>query len=218
LHKGISFESALLDGTMLLKEKEAENVLVGGIDEMTDTSFTVLSRLGLYKRWPVSNLSLFNTPSKGTIGGEGAAFFLLTGTASADNMAGLTGLQTFYKPVNSVEIEEKIKTFLARHKLKIGDIDLIITGKNGDLKNDAVYNQFNETLFADIPSAGYKHLSGEYPTSSSFALWLAANIIKKEEIPAIVLEDHKVTNAPKKILIYNHYLNVYHSLMLISAC
>ncbi|WP_295672257.1 beta-ketoacyl synthase chain length factor, partial [uncultured Mucilaginibacter sp.] len=50
VHKGISFESALLDAMMLLKENEADNILVGGTDEMTDTSFAILSRLGLYKR------------------------------------------------------------------------------------------------------------------------------------------------------------------------
>ncbi|HCN84220.1 MAG TPA: 3-oxoacyl-ACP synthase, partial [Sphingobacteriaceae bacterium] len=42
--------------------------------------------------------------------------------------------------------------------------------------------------------------------------------IKKEEVPAVVIE-RKIKNAnPKKILIYNHYLNKYHSLMLVSAC
>ncbi|HCN84222.1 MAG TPA: beta-ketoacyl synthase, partial [Sphingobacteriaceae bacterium] len=87
VHKGISFESALLDAILLLKENEADNILVGGTDEMTDASFTILSRLGLYKRWPLSNLSLFETSSKGTIGGEGAVFFLLTDKPSADNLA-----------------------------------------------------------------------------------------------------------------------------------
>ena len=218
VHKGISFESALLDAMMLLREKEADNILVGGIDEMTDVSFTILNRLGLYKRWPVSNLSLFNTPSKGSIGGEGAAFFLLTDKPSADNMAELIGLRTFYKPESTVEIEHKISSFLAGYDFKIDDIDLVITGKNGDLKNDEVYNQLKSSLFKNTPFADYKHLSGEYPTSSSFALWLASNIIKRGEIPAVVCEESINNFAPKKILIYNHYLNSYHSLMLVSAC
>src|ERR1700748_2293846 len=67
VHKGMSFESALLDVTMLLNEHEADNILVGGTEEMVDTSFTVLTRLGLYKREPVTNLSLYNYNSKGTI-------------------------------------------------------------------------------------------------------------------------------------------------------
>ena len=57
------------------KENEAENVLVGAIDELTDSSFSILQRFGLYKREPVSNLDLYKDKSKGTIAGEGASFF-----------------------------------------------------------------------------------------------------------------------------------------------
>ena len=218
VHKGISFESALLDAMMLLKENEADHILVGGADEMTDASFTILSRLGLYKRWPGSNLSLFETHSKGSIGGEGAAFFLLTDKPSTDNQAQLCDTQNFYKPKTIADIELKTAAFLARHGLKIDDIDLVITGKNGDLKNDDIYDKIRLSLFKNIPLANYKHLCGEYPTSSSFALWLAANMIKKQEVPAVVIEKGIKNTSPKKILIYNHYLNLYHSLMLVSAC
>jgi 3-oxoacyl-[acyl-carrier-protein] synthase II len=212
VHKGISFESALLDAVMLLKEQEADNILVGGTEEMVDVSFTVLTRLGIYKRWPLSNLELFSTESSGTIGGEGAVFFLLTDKQSADNLAELTAIKTLYKPKN---IEESIVAFLAENSLKIDDIDLIITGKNGDTRNDAVYKQMG--LLNNVSLANYKHLCGEYPTSSSFALWLGANMIKKRVIPEIVMEKKTKETAPKKILIYNHYQNKYHSLMLISA-
>lgn len=218
VHKGISFESALFDALMLLREKEADNILVGGIDEMTDASFTILTRLGLYKRWPVSNLSLFETSSNGTIGGEGAVFLLLTDRTSADNLAELIGMQTFYKPVDTAEIESKIITFLALHDLRIDDIDMVITGKNGDLRNDKVYNQLNQSIFRNIALGHYKHLCGEYPTSSAFALWLATNMIKREEVPLVVKEIRVKKINPNKVLIYNHYLNKYHSLMLVSAC
>ena len=218
VHKGISFESALFDAMMLLKENEADNVLVGGIDEMTDASFAILSRLGLYKRWPVSNLSLFETSSNGTIGGEGAVFFLLTDLPSADNLAELNGIQTFYKPNDNAEIEQKIIAFLSLYGLQIDDIDIIITGKNGDLRNDKVYHQLSQSIFRNSALANYKHLCGEYPTSSAFALWLASNMIKKEEVPLVVKEKNVKKINPKKVLIYNHYLNKYHSLILVSAC
>lgn len=212
VHKGISFESALFDAMMLLKEQEADNILVGGTEEMVDTSFKVLTRLGLYKRWPVSNLSLMGTPSKGTIGGEGAAFFLLTDKSSADNLAELTAIKTLYKPK---DIEESIAAFLQENKLNIKDIDLVLTGKNGDIRNDEVYKQLENTLFNRTAWANYKHLCGEYPTSSSFALWLAANMVKIGIVPQIVGDAKGVT--PKSVLIYNHYQNKYHSLMLVSA-
>jgi len=218
VHKGISFESALLDAVMLLKEGETDNILVGGADEMTDASFAILTRLGLYKRWPLSNLSLFTTPTNGSIGGEGAAFFLLTDKPSSDNLAKLIAIKTFYKPATIENTERNINAFLLANSLKIEDIDLIITGRNGDLRNDAVYEALNKSLFAQSARANYKHLCGEYPTSSAFALWLAANIIKKCIIPAIIAEGEIKVPSPKKILIYNHYQNNYHSLMLVSAC
>lgn len=211
VHKGISFESALFDAIMLLKEGEADNILVGGIEEMVDTGFKVLTRLGIYKRWPVSNLSLFSTESKGTICGEGAVFFLLTDKPSADNLAELTAVKTLYKPK---DIEAGIISFLAENSLKMEDIDLIITGKNGDTRND---NAYRLPLFQNKALANYKHLCGDYPTSSAFALWLASNIIKKGTVPDVVVEKDIDKPAPKKVLIYNHYQNRYHSLMLVSA-
>lgn len=218
VHKGISFESALLDAIMLLKEREADNILVGGTDEMTDVSFAILTRLGLYKRWPLSNLSLFETKSNGTIGGEGAAFVLLTAQPTDDNLAELTAIKTFYKPKNNEDVGIKINQFLSENSVKIEDIDLVVTGRNGDLKNDAVYEAVNQSLFENIPLANYKHLCGEYPTSVSFALWMVSNIIKKRTIPDIVRENAIKGRQPKKVLIYNHYQNKYHSLMLVATC
>lgn len=48
-HRAFSFESALLDAILLLQEGEARNVLVGGIDEMTDTLYEILKRLGTWR-------------------------------------------------------------------------------------------------------------------------------------------------------------------------
>ena len=214
VHKGISFESALIDAIMLLNEKETDNILVGGTEEMVDTSFKILTRLGLYKRQPISNLSLFADESKGTIGGEGVGFFLLSNKFSTDNLAELTGLKTLYKPKS---IEDSITNFLESHKLTIDDIHLVITGKNGDTRNDEVYHHLSDSLFKNSSLANYKHLCGEYPVSSSFALWLAVNIMKKGVTPEVIIEQNNNISSPKKVLIYNHYQNKYHSLMLISA-
>jgi 3-oxoacyl-[acyl-carrier-protein] synthase II len=215
---GASFENALLDGLMLLAENNAANILVGGMDEITDMSHAVLSRLGLYKRRPVSNLDLFNENSKGTINGEGAAFFLLRNTSSPNDLACIDAVATFYKPEAITELRRLIGSFLESGSINYPDIDLLILGNNGDPKNDEIYSQLQQSVFKGIPSINYKHLCGEYPTSTSFAAWLAANIIRQNNIPAIL--DHGKIPKEKinKILIYNHYQNIYQSLMLISSC
>jgi len=214
VHKGISFESALIDAIMLLREQDADNILVGGTEEMVETSFKVLTRLGLYRRQPTSNLELLSTEAKGSMGGEGAAFFLLNDKASETNLAELSAIKTLY---NTNDIEAGITEFLAENNLKPEDIDLVITGENGDLKNDSVYKQLDSSIFKSNNIANYKHLCGEYSTSSSFALWLAANVLKKGLIPQAITERQTNNLAPKKVLIYNHYLHKYHSLMLVSS-
>ena len=217
VHKGISFESALLDAIMLLQEKEATTVLVGGTEEITDTSFKILTRLGLYKRQCVSNLALLKSNTTGTIGGEGATFFLLTSEASSNNLAMINGVKTFFKPADQEVIEKKISGFLAENELTVRDIDLVITGKNGNPRNDATYNGLTEKMFSNVALANYKHLCGEYSTSTSFALWVAANIFNTGFIPDVLKENQTQPGGLKNILIYNHYLNTYHSLMLVSS-
>ena len=218
VHRGFSFESALLDGMMLLKEKEAVNVLVGAIDEITNTSHAILSRMGLYKQAQISNLELFKTKSKGTIAGEGAAFFLLANEPSATDYAKLDGLKTFYKPQGIEEIEEHILSFLADQSIGLDEIDLIITGKNGDAKSDEIFDQLQHRIFSKNNLINYKNLCGEYPTATAFALWLAANIIKSATMPTVLEYSGPKEKPIKRILICDHYQSIHHSLLLISAC
>ncbi len=219
VHRGFSFESALLDGMMLLQENEMDNVLVGGIDEITDISHTILSRLGLYKQVSASNLNLYNEKSKGTIAGEGAVFFLLANKPAATDYAKLDGLHTFYKPNGVKEIETQLLSFLKTHNVSLSDIDLIITGKSGDVKSDTVFDDLQQNIFKANTTVNYKNLSGEYPTASAFALWMAANICKSGTVPA-TLQNSAAANEKKikRVLIYNHYLQIHHSLFLVSAC
>ncbi len=215
---GASFENALVDAMMVLAENNTANVLVGGMDEITDMSHVVLSRFGLYKRQPVSNLNLFNTNLKGTVNGEGAAFFLLANNSFPNNLACIDAVATFYKPGNIGEIQLHINSFLASQHINCNDIDLLIIGNNGDETNDKIYTQVQQLVFNGIPSINYKHLCGEYPTSTAFATWLGANIIKNNNIPAVLDYQRISKNKINKLLIYNHYQNIYHSLILMSSC
>jgi 3-oxoacyl-[acyl-carrier-protein] synthase II len=212
---GVSFENALLDAMMLLYEGEAANVLVGGIDEITANSHAILKRMGSYRRQPVSNFEMFNTPGRGTMTGEGSAFFMLSREASGNDWAKIDGVSSFYKPRNTAEIQQHIRAFLLPQNTDINEIDLLITGKNGDSKNDAVYEQLQQYDFADVPAVNYKALCGEYPTSSAFAMWLAAHEIKNGVCSFVPESDQTPL---KKVLIYNHYQNIHHSLILLSAC
>lgn len=217
VHRGFSFESALLDAMLLLEEEEAEHVLVGGLDEITDSSHAILTRFGLYRR---------------SQAGEGAAFFLLTTTPTPGAYAKLDGLTTFYKPGDTQDVERHILAFLEARAIGCSDIDLIITGNTGDPENDHVYAQLQQEVFKNNRLIPYKQLCGEYPTSASFALWLAANIIRSGCLPPALNPEEDGRSGEtggngyatpngeriKRILIYNHYRQIHHSLILVSAC
>lgn len=207
VHKAFSFESALLDSIMLLKENEANTVLVGGIDEITKTSYAILNRFGLYKREPISNFDLINSNTKGTVAGEGATFVLLSNEETGNNLAELTAITTFYKLADMEEIENNITSFLTQQQLSINDIDYIISGRDGDSWHAAMYNALEAGVFKGKEIVYYKHLCGEYPTSSAFALSMAAHKLKYQK-----------GDATKYALVYSSYQNTYYSLMLLSAC
>ncbi|MGZ5135373.1 MAG: beta-ketoacyl synthase chain length factor [Flavitalea sp.] len=216
VHRGFSFESALLDAMMLLQDGTANNVLIGGVDEITDFSFEITSRFGLFKKNISSNLDLFKMGTKGTIAGEGAAFFLLNNEASPGDYATIDAVATFYKPVDHKETESNIESFLKEQELSIDQVDMVLCGRNGDFESDKVYDHLNETIFKKASVTHYKHLCGEYPTSTAFALWMAAGICKTGLLPQGLHQSLK--KKLRRILIYNHYQKIHHSLMLVSAC
>ncbi|MFT4153984.1 beta-ketoacyl synthase chain length factor [Parafilimonas sp.] len=216
-HRSFSFEHALIDAMLLLSEQQAENILAGSADEMTEFTYHVLQRLGLFKQRPVSNLSLFNSNTRGSIAGQGSGFFLLSGKHLENDCAQIDGIELIYK-ANDGDINDDIKKFLSVQKIKAEDIDLIITGKNGDAAQDKNMDNTCKDVFNNVPSINYKHLCGEYPTSSSFALWLAANIIKQKRLPSCFKEKNINAEHINRILMYNCYQSRYHSFIFISKC
>ena len=215
VHKGFSFESALLDAMLFLEEEEGETVLAGAVDEITDRSHVILSRMGLYKPRDFSG-ELIGSTTRGTVAGEGAAFFLLGRKPSVRDYCTIDGLKTFYKP-SSVDVAgNEIRDFLDELNVHAADLDLIITGKNGDASHDRHLNEVVQEILAGIPSLTYKDLCGEYPSSTAFALWMAAGILRQGKVPAT--KNSIAVEGIRRILIYNNYLGIHHTLMLVTAC
>ena len=217
-HRGFSFESALLDSLMLIEEGSVNNVLVGGVDELTANSFTITNRLSFWKKELVSNLRLLDHNSKGSLAGEGAAFFALNKHKTNRSAAKILSVGTFYKPEGFAEIEKKLSAFVTNEPLESDQPDLVLMGLSGDSVTDGIYYHLKNTLFRKMPCAYFKHLSGEYDTSSSFALYLASWILKEQKLPEIIRLDDRPIEKIRKILIYNHLRNSQHSVILLSSC
>lgn len=218
VHRNFSFESALLDAIMLLRENSTKNILTGGVDEITDEYIQITGRTGNWKKNKIFNLELFQDNSKGSIPGEGAAFFVLSGKRNDNSYARLNALKTIYKPASLNETTSRIRKFLENNKVGNHGIDVLITGKNGDPDSDKIYDRITDSLFNKSQVVAYKHLCGEYFTSSAFGLWLGCQILKKQFIPNIIKMNEVAERPINNILFYNHYRNSNHSLIYLSKC
>ncbi|HEY2350815.1 MAG TPA: beta-ketoacyl synthase chain length factor [Puia sp.] len=168
VHRAFSFENALSECSLLLKEGIAP-ILVGAIDEITNDRQAILSRFGLYKK------------NSGNIAGEGAAFFLLSKEAGNDYQAVLNAVQTFYKPV--IAKEDILKFFTSSNGIT-DQPGLILHAKTGNNKSKEKNYQVLKSVFPDTPEFPFKSLCGDYPTSSGFAVWLASLLLKEQRAPA----------------------------------
>lgn len=218
VHKGFSFESAVLDGMMTLAEGSGNNVLIGGHDEMTDKYYRVCDRIGYWKKEPAPTMELISHRTSGSIAGEGAAFFMFSREKSDSSYARIRGIEFIYKPLDKEETEQKINHLLASCGLNAGDIDTVIYGINGDMRYDEPYYQLKDGIFCGSNAAYFKHLCGEYQTSGSFALWMAAMMLKKQVIPPAVLIGGQKLAALRNVLIYNGFMGADQSVMLLSQC
>jgi hypothetical protein len=153
VHKAHSFESALLDAE-LMQNKEGQ-ILTGAVDELTQTSYTILERFDIYHDQ--------NTA------GEGATFFLLSDERKEHSIAQLTAFDMFI--ADSAELaEEKIKLFCDQHQIKIEKDDLVLTGTQ---------DGFIPEAFKANKNIDFKQYCGEFPTAAAFAVALASLYIKE---------------------------------------
>lgn len=213
-HRAFSFEHALEDAHMMLAEKNG-NILVGGVDETTDLSYDIVNRFGVYKENNASSLEVFHSKTNGYLQGEGAAYFSLSAEKGPSAYACIRDVKTVYK---TDVMNDAVQSFLEKNALKPSDIELVLTGKNGDYEHDIPYDELIQQLFPHASSGVYKHLCGEYQTSNAFALWIGSRILKEERIPAVVLQKGGVESVVRRVLIYNKYLGKHHSLILLESC
>jgi 3-oxoacyl-[acyl-carrier-protein] synthase II len=215
-HGAFSFESALLDALLQLSEEPEKNILAGGIDEITSASHDIQSRFGIFRKESVSSLQLFEKRTKGTLNGEGSVFFVLSGVKGKSDIARLQGVTTIYNP-RGKELRTGVERFLAANNFSTDAMDLVLCGKSGDDRSARALQEVSDQLFPTASTGVFKHLCGEYPVASAFALWLGARVLKEQLVPDIILE-RKQNRPVKNILIFNQYFGTHYSLILISAC
>ena len=213
VHRTFSFESALADAMMMIKNGEANTILAGGFDELTEESWKIKTHINYYKSEETAINNLFNDKKQGALAGEGSSFFVLSNNKSLSSRAKLVAVNSFFKPEKS--IHQIAMEMLENEGLIPDDIDALICGLNGDADFDNIYYNLWENNFKKSALLSFKNLSGEYDTASAFATHLACEIFNSQQInEEIIIKG----NAPVKlnnILIYNQFRNTNHSFILL---
>lgn len=220
VHRGFSFEHALLDAALHFAEGDAKNILVGSFDEMTREHFTVKKHWGYWKQEKVQSDLLLLSETPGTIAGEGTSFYLLSDTPPDDKpCAAIRHVSTLYKP-DQQDMQIALEALLRENDLKPEDIDLLMLGENGDTDRPGHYAWMKQTLASATPLY-FKHLCGEYDTATNFACWLSRCILEQQRIPEYAYhpaDDRRHGNQKiKRLLIYNNYFDLNQSLVLMNV-
>jgi 3-oxoacyl-[acyl-carrier-protein] synthase II len=204
VHRAFSFENALIESALLLEEGIGP-VLVGAVDEITDDSHTILRRFGLYKK---------TTGPPPNFAGEGAAFFLLDNEPGTGSKSVILDVETVCNIQNPETVSRLAGNFLNKNHLESRDLNLVLTAHTGINKMDQTGDHLLKSVFKDLPHFPFKSLSGDYPTASGFALWLAVMLLQEQKSPGWM----GGLNFPlKNILIHNQNGGANHSFILITS-
>lgn len=211
----VSFESALIDAKMQIEGDEANSILVGGVDENGDYTTSLFKLNGRIKKDNTAPYDVLTSNTSGAVYGEGASFFVLENERKENTYAELLDV-SIVNTLEENELEAAIVSFLKSNHLEISAIDAVVLGFDGNVDFENYYRNLTENTFAQTPILYYKHLSGEYDTASAFAFWMAAKILKTQEIPEIVKVNAVEKSDYKTILLYNQLNGKNHSFTLLS--
>ena len=200
--RGNTFESALLDAKLHLREGTDRPILVGASDEITEKYADIANRTDFLS----TQKSAAHLPF-----GEGAMFVLVSSSNTHQAVA-IRELTTLFR-AQPAEVQQNISSLLNKHNLQDRDIDMVLSGYQSDTQSLSIMP--GRYLKDEVPTIHYKRYVGEYPTSTAFALWLADRIIKDEKTPTVFGTQVQSDVPIRCIMIVNQYKNNT-SLLLIS--
>lgn len=199
-HTGISFDTALLDGILQLKNNNLSNVMVCGGDYITERFFTLLQKMGFLKSAVTGQVSLSMILSKTK--SENAYCRVLDGDivrcSSNDTLA-----DTFNR-------------LLERNGLTAEQIDATVV--NATAPDCMPVKELNGTCLGNRPMLWYKHIFGESHSANAFGIYVAAACLKNRTVPAHLLYSTTDSSAinPRIIAVYNND-NRQHSIYLLQC-
>ena len=213
VHRGFSFEIAVVDAMMRLTENNSDSYLLGAVDEISDYNYNIERLDGWYRKEVFSGNDLFASSLPGTIAGEGSAMFIVN-NEPFNAIAGIKAIH-FFQTDNENLVSSQFKQFMDENMADGENADVFLSGENGDSRFLNFYDACEHIVGKDVNMGRFKHLCGEYPTASAFAMWLACEIIRRNILPATMIKHVGNSRDNNRIIIYNNYKGVQHSFMLL---
>jgi 3-oxoacyl-(acyl-carrier-protein) synthase len=230
VHREISFDAALGHALSALRQGRVESAVVCGADEMNYFHVLAGSVKGLWKTREQPFKPLAPGNSRGTFPGEGAAVCVLSagkkpGHESLGRVLGVKNAR--YKRdahtyINLPRAGDFLEELLSCAGVRASEVDLMLSGANGDGRVDAVYLSVGAELERragkPIPQAAFKQLCGDYRAASGFGFALAASILRSGRVPAGLFGKAGVPEGPvKTLLLYNLSRSGVHSACLLGS-
>ena len=152
VHRGLSFESALIDAAMQVADGK-RNILLGAVDEITPSSADIQRRLGMTRDYEL---------------GEGANFFVLNAATPDSHRPAVLDIATRTGRLTDDETVEWIVEMASRNGLKINDLSFAM---NCNLElADALCRKL------ELPQY-WQYKDCEYPTLTARILDIVINAV-----------------------------------------
>lgn len=160
-HGALSFDSALLDAWLQIRSGNVSSVLVGAHDEVTPSMARILAHVHPEYAF-LSETSMASVLSADVGGGPG---IVVEDVCIADNWSA-----------------EDVAACLRREDR------VIISGINGNERNDEPYAGVMRALGSPRTLLRYKHVFGENFSASAMAFYVGTTLLTRQEIPSFLFE------------------------------
>ncbi|MFT3826179.1 MAG: beta-ketoacyl synthase chain length factor [Chitinophagaceae bacterium] len=215
VHRGLAFETAVLDAVMHLNNHPSHNYLLGAVDEISAYNYNIDLLAGWYKTESSTNLELYQSNSPASLAGEGSAMFLVNGS-STGALAQLRAIQTLH--TDDVQlVQNQLRQFVDKYLPAGESLDVLLHGENGDNRLTEYYTAVESIAGESTTIARFKHMSGEFPTASAIGCWLACLALQQQSLPAHMVKKAGASTGYRNILLYNNYKGLQNSFMLFAA-
>jgi 3-oxoacyl-(acyl-carrier-protein) synthase len=229
VHRDISFDGALGHALSSLQQGKVRYAVVCGADEMNYFHALAGEAADQWKTQETTFKPLGGRHSRATFLGEGAAVCVLSASPIVDKKSWgrILGVKTGrYKRNARAYLDfshagDFLEELLFSAGVKAGDVDLVLSGANGDRPLDRVYQgvvvELGKRAARKIPHAAYKRLCGDYRGASGFGFVVAALLLRSGRVSRELLRQGTLPleGPVKTILLYHLSRSGVHSACLL---